>query len=80
MRTLGNKVKVKLRLFLKMKEIPFNKIALRGVARIDDTTTCVDKLIISLDSLELSVESIKSLINDFEEQENIVINSILLEI
>lgn len=80
MRITSNKIKAKLSSHLRVNEIPFNRVYLRGVSKVDDTLMSVEKLILTIDTLEINLGDLKSLIQEFEEKENIFIDSILIDI
>lgn len=86
-RLINNKIKAKLQSHLRVNNIPFNSIHLRGTTVLATSTPLdydmygVDKLTISIDSLvEVHLHDLKSVIQEFEVENNIIIGKIFVEL
>ena len=85
-RALNNKIKAKLQSHLRVNKIPCNSINLRGTTvfatttPLDDDMYGIDKLTISIDSLEVHLHDLKSVIQEFEVENNIIIDKIFVEL
>ena len=85
-RALNNKIKAKLQSHLRVNNIPFNSMNLRGTTvfatttPLDDDMYGIDKLTISIDSLEVHLHDLKSVIQEFEVENNIIIDKIFVEL